>query len=178
MEDVNLTMSSICDGIYNPNVDYVYIPKRRLGDSQYLMWDNLLSKSRAIFPLFQCVVRILLLEFCALIFTCLVVLMAQYMFHYQYALMSVSTCQKLYVLIYGSLLLTILFLIKLELNTYITKAGSYHRATVLIEWLIIWISPVTAVPVEALYYPKHLLHQLQVNKLCILGMIFQTQSTQ
>ena len=28
---------SICDGIYNPNFDYVYIPKRRLGGSQYLM---------------------------------------------------------------------------------------------------------------------------------------------
>ena len=28
---------SICDGIYDPGVDYVYIPKRRLGGSQYLL---------------------------------------------------------------------------------------------------------------------------------------------
>ena len=31
------TGKSICDGIYEPGVDYVYIPKRRLGGSQYLL---------------------------------------------------------------------------------------------------------------------------------------------
>ena len=151
MEDVNLIISNLL--VIQYVMEYMILMTmcifpRDVLEALSTFWENLLSKCRAFIPQFHHVVRILLLKFCALITTCLVVLMAQYMFHYLYALTSAGTCQKLNVLTYGYLLLTFSSLIKLILNTEMMKASSYHLVTILTKWLITWISPVTAALME------------------------------
>ena len=157
MEDVNLIISNLL--VIQYVMEYMILMTmcifpRDVLEALSTSWDNLLSKCRAIFLLFHHVVKILLLDFCALITTCLVVLMAQYMFHYRYALMPAGTFQKLYALICGTLLLVFLSPIKLSFHIEMMRASSYHLVTILTKWLIIWILIVTVVLMEVFYYPS------------------------